>query len=122
MTTPAGSEERGEGLRTRLLELLGPSHPHDEGRDCGTCAAYNLLAATPAPDSGAEERLRAALEHEHGPECGECITLARSTVMAFAVEAGLEHVDRFDCWCGPVKDYEDPATGNQVWVHREVSS
>jgi hypothetical protein len=29
----------------KLLALLGPSHPHDEGRECGACKAYNLLAA-----------------------------------------------------------------------------
>lgn len=38
------------GVHERLLALLGPSHPHDEGRDCGTCAAYNLLALTEGSD------------------------------------------------------------------------
>ena len=47
MTTPE------DPLRSRLLALLGPSHPHDEGRECGTCAAYNLLVAAP-PVAGAE--------------------------------------------------------------------
>jgi hypothetical protein len=35
-------EPQGLDVET-LLALLGPSHPHDEGRDCGTCKAYNLL-------------------------------------------------------------------------------
>ena len=31
----------------------------------------------------------------------------------------MEHKDSQDCWCEPYLDYEDPETGNQVWVHRE---
>lgn len=52
---------------------------------------------------------------------GEKDSRPRADGTAVNVRAA-EHVDRFDCWCGPTKDYEDPATGNQVWVHREVTS
>ena len=34
--------------------------------------------------------------------------------------SSLRHVDSPDCWCEPELDYEDPETGAQVWVHREV--
>jgi len=47
---------------------------------------------------------------------------ALDAVLAIEAELGGQHVDRFDCWCGPTKNYEDPVTGNQVWVHREVAS
>ena len=30
-----------------------------------------------------------------------------------------KHTDE-DCWCEPELDYEDPDTGNQVWVHRRL--
>ena len=29
-----------------------------------------------------------------------------------------KHIDSEYCWCDPYLDYEDPETGNQVWVHR----
>jgi len=31
-----------------------------------------------------------------------------------------EHINTRNCWCNPELDYEDPETGNQVWVHREL--
>ena len=31
-----------------------------------------------------------------------------------------EHIESEECWCEPELEYEDPETGNQVWVHREV--
>lgn len=30
------------------------------------------------------------------------------------------HIDSSNCWCEPELEYEDPETGNQVWVHREI--
>jgi hypothetical protein len=30
------------------------------------------------------------------------------------------HKNSKDCWCEPELDYEDPETGAQVWVHREI--
>ena len=32
----------------------------------------------------------------------------------------VEHESSKDCWCEPYLDYEDPETGNQVWVHRMI--
>jgi len=32
----------------------------------------------------------------------------------------MHHVDNENCWCEPELDYEDPDTGNQVWVHRRL--
>lgn len=29
-----------------------------------------------------------------------------------------EHVSSPKCWCRPYRDFEDPFTGEQVWVHR----
>ena len=31
-----------------------------------------------------------------------------------------DHLNRKDCWCEPVLDYENPETGNQVWVHNDI--
>lgn len=28
------------------------------------------------------------------------------------------HIESHECWCEPFLEYEDPETGNQVWVHR----
>ena len=30
-----------------------------------------------------------------------------------------QHVDSPDCWCEPELNYEDPDSGNRLWVHRE---
>lgn len=32
----------------------------------------------------------------------------------------LEHIPDPTCWCEPELEYEDPETGDQVWVHREI--
>ncbi len=32
----------------------------------------------------------------------------------------MEHIDDESCWCEPELNYEDPNSGNQVWVHRET--
>lgn len=31
-----------------------------------------------------------------------------------------EHIDSPDCWCEPELDYEDPETGNRLWIHKEI--
>jgi hypothetical protein len=35
------------------------------------------------------------------------------------VPDSTEHRSDATCWCHPVKSYEDPATGTQVWSHRD---
>ena len=31
-----------------------------------------------------------------------------------------DHINNPNCWCEPELEYEDPETGSQVWVHREI--
>lgn len=40
--------------------------------------------------------------------------------VVFIVKYRLKHEKSPDCWCQPELEYEDPETGNQVWVHREL--
>ena len=30
------------------------------------------------------------------------------------------HINSEECWCDPRLEYEDPDTGNRVWVHNEI--
>ena len=47
----------------------------------------------------------------------ECGTIRYSTNLAKWESA---HYDSSECWCDPELEYEDPDTGAQVWVHREI--
>ena len=29
------------------------------------------------------------------------------------------HLNSVHCWCDPILEYEDPDSGNQVWVHND---
>ena len=31
-----------------------------------------------------------------------------------------DHLNHKKCWCEPVLEYQDPETGNQLWVHRDI--
>lgn len=37
------------------------------------------------------------------------------------IDESLEHSASEECWCNPYLAYEDPISGNQVWVHRDKS-
>lgn len=37
---------------------------------------------------------------------------------AHVVPADQIHDNTPQCWCRPATSYEDPATGNRVWLHR----
>lgn len=102
-------------LRAKLLALLGPSHPHDEGRDCGTCAAYNLLVAAP-PVAGAEwkDAIRERLAREDWRTAdglsvivpiGAAEAALRSTAPALDVERLSEAVQRAMTDTGRSVDY-----------------
>lgn len=32
----------------------------------------------------------------------------------------FKHINSKNCWCYPHLDYEDPKTGNQVWIHNNL--
>ena len=53
------------------------------------------------------------------PYCGDWFTDGETRCGDCEYE--LKHIfDSGNCWCDPELEYEDPETGNQVWVHREV--
>ncbi len=37
------------------------------------------------------------------------------------IDKNVEHISDETCWCCPYLEYEDPETGDQVWVHRDRS-
>lgn len=37
-------------------------------------------------------------------------------------DAESPHRMRADCWCNPTISYEDPLSGERVFVHREIRS
>jgi len=48
------------------------------------------------------------------------ITQISNMVCGLERKDKLNHVDSENCWCEPELNYEDPETGNRLWVHRDV--
>ena len=66
-----------------------------------------LIHRSSSPCPICEMMLRPDHNFNFCSKCGRCLT--------------SEHIDSENCWCEPILDYEDPETGNQVWVHSRIN-
>lgn len=53
------------------------------------------------------------------PDCPECGSGSWST-MDWSKHRDRPHQMAGTCWCAPVTNYEDPITGDRVFVHRTI--
>lgn len=94
------------GLRDELMGLLGRSHPHDEERECGTCAAYNLLASSgeAAPTTPDDYTVARYLREEAGEAAPVDGLRAALDEAATLIETGENRAQAAD---GPVSHFRD---------------
>ena len=79
---------------------------------------YDIYLALTHPDVSCKEAKSAAGQ----ARLVEAFERELSKGGMFIDDINGEHVDRADCWCQPVRDYQDPVSGAEVWVHRDVVS